>query len=219
MKRFLIALLILAPLSSVYSGADKDFWTLSITLFAGQSLSRYSEAVTPPANFRQEEHNMTGAAFGLGFEFSSGERFIIDVRLQSLRKGTRLEIFQLNTGTGEYERLFEMTYQLDTVDSSIVFKFKPLRRSSPYILAGFSFSAARAHRINSLDQISLTKIYDFGIVAGCGAELAFQKWAPFVEVRYVAGLNDLNKGLDGFFPTIRTRALVLMAGIKIRLKI
>jgi hypothetical protein len=111
----------------------------------------------------------------------------------------------------------------------ITFRFKPLLDSSPYILAGYELSIIDRHHLTDLtgasapvrtDLAEQTRDIDLGFIAGAGAELVFKKWTPFVELRYHIGLLNLSKGTGPLesYPTIRTRALVLLAGIRIRVK-
>lgn len=110
----------------------------------------------------------------------------------------------------------------------VTYRFKPLSRSSPYILAGYELSIIDHHQTDftgALDPVKTdlaeqTRDIDLGFIAGAGAELVFKKWTPFVEFRYHIGLLNISKGTGPLesYPTIRTRALILLAGIRFRLK-
>lgn len=61
-----------------------------------------------------------------------------------------------------------------------------------------------------------TRKLDFGLVAGVGLGFKLEKVSPFIEVCYFHGLSNLSRGRGTleYYETIRSRALILSAGLK-----
>jgi len=163
---------------------------------------------------------------GLGFESPISSFIRTDIGLQYFQKGSKNEMHYLG-------RLLTRTvYSLDVISLSACIKFKPLAKTSPYILAGGELSFVLGHKVsftlvpeapveNSLDRG--TKKVDWGLVVGSGFEFAIARsWTPFVEIRYYAGLVDLNVPVESFadehYPGfLKNRAVVLQIGIRFML--
>lgn len=228
MKRLLIVILILAPLSGAFGRDAKRYRIQDILVFAGASLSQYSKVsdtlTLPWGSEYLNQRNNVGATAGLGYAVPLNKHLSIDVRLQYMRKGTRVDwLFMDEEMRINYYRL---NYSLDTLSNSTTFKYKPFSKSPPYVLGGFDLSWMFAYHVtyatdglgsNTESLDGQTKDIDFGLIAGAGVEFSSQKLTPFVEVRYHLGLLNLSKGVEPFAP-LRTRALTLLAGIKIRLR-
>jgi hypothetical protein len=129
-------------------------------------------------------------------------------------------------GIYDYELLDRLNYSLDTLSNSTTFKYKPFSKSLPYVLGGYDLGWIFAHHVtyamdvlgsNTENLKGQTNDIDFGLIAGAGVEFSSQILTSFVEVRYHLGFLNLSKGVENFAP-LRTRALILLAGIKIRLR-
>ena len=225
MKRFLVALLVIVPLSGAAGREQKKFYIQGITLSTGAVWSRYSELprVATIPEIRGVLGNNTGAVAGVALEAHLSDHIMIDSGLQYVRKGTAVNWYYFDEPGGKW------VYNLDMLSFPVTYRFKPLSRSSPYILAGYELSIIDHHHQTDFtgalgpvktDLAEQTKDIDLGFIAGVGAELVFKKWTPFVEFRYHIGLLNISKGTGPLesYPTIRTRALVLLAGIRFRLK-
>jgi hypothetical protein len=147
----------------------------------------------------------------------------VDNGLQYVRKGTAVNWYYFDEPLGSW------IYDLDVVSNPITLRFKPWAGSSPYVLAGYELSLIVGHRLTdswgSAGPVKMnlkdhTYDIDLGLIGGVGAEIALKKWTPFVEFRYHVGLLDVSKGTGPLesYPKIKTRALVLLAGVRFRLK-
>ena len=222
MKRLLIALLIVIPLTGASGRKAKRYDVRSFMVYAGATLSNYSKlspwAMPLDLEFRQQK--TTGPAAGIGYEVPWNEHFSIDVRFQYTRKGTSLDWFFRGQPQGTW------TYKLFTLSDATTLKYKVLSGSSPYLLGGYDLAWVFSHKlagsggpaIPSSELKAATHDVDFGAVVGIGAELVLKGWTPFLEVRYNIGFLNLSNGEFEYFPATRTRALLLIAGIKFPVK-
>jgi hypothetical protein len=225
MKRALIALLIIAPLAGAFAQERKAPFLQGISVFAGGAWSRYSEApaVATIPELGPLMGSRAGAAVGILWEYRFGDHFFLDNGLQYARKGASVAWKYWDDLMGVWK------YDLDVISNPITFRFKPWLRSSPYILAGYELSVIVGHRLTDswpLSQKIRTSLkgdtydFDFGLIGGAGAEIALGDWTLFSEVRYYHGLLDISKGTGALesYPVIKTRALMVLAGIRFKWK-
>lgn len=225
MKRILAVFLILAPLYGGAEGDQKKFHTRAVSVFGGLNWSKYSEmpsVVTIP-ELRGVLGSVTGAVAGFAWEGCFNDHLLVDSGLLYIRKGTEVN------WTYMWEPIGRWAYALEVLSFPVTFRFKPLAGSSPYVLAGYELSIIGGHKMteatgptgpDTTELLDYTRTIDLGLIAGAGAELDLGKWAPFVELRYNAGLLDLSKATGPLesYPTVKTRAWELLAGVRIRLK-
>jgi len=222
MKRLLIALLIVFPLAEASGREAKRTYVPRFTVFVGAAVSNYSKlapwAMPMDLEFRQQ--STTGPAAGIGYEIPLNEHFSIDVRFQYARKGASLDWFFRGQPQGTW------TYKLFALSDATTLKYKVLSGSSPYLLGGYDLAWVFSHKlagsggpaIPSSELKAATHDVDLGAVVGIGAELVLKGWTPFLEVRYNIGFLNLSNGEFEYFPAARTRALLLIAGIKFPVK-
>jgi hypothetical protein len=207
MRRLLVASTILILLSTAFAQ--------EIKVFGGGDWARYQG---PPPNSWIPEISYQYRAnrlllFGLGVEVPVFGRFAADVGIQYFQKGQREDFYYL----GAYEG--QAAYRMDVLSLPACLKFKPFVKLPPYILAGWEVSYVLRHRndlpprdveLFETDLIPGTRRFDFGLVAGGGAEFPVAaRWTAFAELKYYLGLLDLDR--SGY--TLRTRTLAVQAGI------
>jgi hypothetical protein len=225
MKRIVAILLIFAPLYGGAGGDQKKFNIRAVSVFAGAAWSRYSQM--PGVATIPEIHgtlgSRTGAVVGFSWEVYLNDHIMLDNGLIYIRKGTTVNWYYFDEPMGRW------AYALDVLSFPVTFRFKPFVESSPYVLAGYELSIIGGHRLTeSMDPegsfttklTDYTRQIDLGFCVGAGAELAIKKLTPFAELRYNIGLLNLSKGTGPLesYPTIKARALVLLAGIRFRIK-
>jgi hypothetical protein len=223
MKRLLLPLLVLFLLSPAF--------TQDLKIYGGADWSRYNGpglATMPPSDY--SPGSTWAGLFGAGISLPLLSGISADVGLQYFGKGSK----DSYVNPALMETFYE-TYRMDVLSLPVCIKFKPLGEKFTYILGGGEFSYVLKHsRILAApslgptpteDILNQTKRFDFGLVLGCGVEVATaRRWGAFVEVRYYLGLVDLHLesgsilfagGYSG--EGFKTRALALQAGIKYRL--
>jgi opacity protein-like surface antigen len=187
-----------------------------IKIFGGGDWARYQG---PPRNSWIPEISYQYGAnrlllFGLGVEVPVFGRFAADVGIQYFQKGQREDDYYLGTYMGQ------IVYRLDVLSLPACLKFKPFAKFPPYILAGWEASYVLRHRndlppsdliiISGTNLIGGTRRFDFGFVAGGGAEFPVAaRLAAFAELRYYLGLLNLDRSGHA----LRTRTLAVQAGI------
>lgn len=199
-----------------------------IKLFGGANWARYSEVPPVPGYWIPEAapvlflHDNPGSVFGIGFEFPLLGRVSLDVNGQYFQKGTKIE---WTYPGGQIGGVTRSIYAVNVISVPACLKFKLFPRYSPYIMAGTELSYVLSHDETDFgpfpgsirsDLIGQTKRFDFGLVVGGGAALNYKRWAAFLELRYHTGLVNLSRG-DPDYPVVKTRALALVAGIKLGL--
>jgi hypothetical protein len=222
MKRLLIALLIVFPLAEASGREAKRYDVSDFMVFGGAAVSNYSKlspwAMPMDLEFRQQ--NTTGPAAGIGYEVPLNAHVSIDVRFQYARKGASLDWFFRGQPQGTW------TYKLFALSDATTLKVKVLSGSSPYLLGGYDLAwvvtqklaGSGGQAIPSPELKAATHDVDLGAVVGIGAELVLKGWTPFLEVRANIGFLNLSNGEREYFPAARTRALLLIAGIKFPVK-
>ncbi len=225
MKRALIALLIIAPLYGGDGSGRKPFRPAGFSVFTGPAWSRYSEL--PNIATIPEIHGVLasylGGVLGVSWQFPLGRHIVLEGGFQASEKGTTVRWVEAEQMRSKWVYSFIMESGL------VELRVKPLRGSSPYVLAGYDVSYVSKHDVldygvpNGPVRAYLkddTKKIDMGVFFGGGLEIAFKKWTPFAEVRYNVGLLNISEGTGALesYPVIKTRALMALAGIRFKWK-
>ena len=206
-------------LSSAAFGAEIG---VSLKLFGGATWARYSDLpvydIPPPPGLSKRLNDRVGPAAGVGYElvypFSRSLASVSSI--EYIQKGSFVESYNLDERTNSY------SYRLEALSLTQLLKIKPFPDLFPYALAGFELSHVLSHSYTwvpynyKIDLTDFTKKTDFGLVAGAGGELSAGLWTSFFEVRYHLGLVNLSRGTGmlGSIPTLKTRALTLLVGIR-----
>jgi hypothetical protein len=185
--------------------------------WAGGTISRYEGKPTPAGipetNYKHSWR--TGLNLGLGLALKL-TRIPLDFRLGLgyLEKGTKLDVYSLDTKMGSYP------YRLNTLSQTGLARTSFSGKWTPYLLAGYELAFILKHRgqpfgLGGPDLKPDTKKLDFCLVVGTGLEFKGQKMSPFVEVRYHHGLVNLSRGSGSleYYQSIKSRVLVLGAGL------
>jgi len=226
MRKVLTAfVLILIPLFSFQSYAQE------IKAYAGADWARYGPepGPIPIPEISLISGPNRGFVVGLGFDVSVFSLLGLELDLQYFEKGTSLTYYQLGAPDAT------ASYGISVLSLPACLRLKPCPRLSPYALAGVEISYVLKHEafIKILetgesfkyDYLEETRRWDIGIVMGGGVEAPVKAgWILFSEARYYLGLVNLAKPPDGGgildsidgYPILRTRALVLQAGLKFR---
>lgn len=218
-KAFLMLLAVFSFVAPVLGGEG----TLAFRLDAGPAWSRYSQrpavASIPEASFTLGYQAGLAAGLGLELTFMFPGNVAIVHSLGYMQKGTALDWFYDDVPLGS------QTYRLGLLNYSTVIKIRPIPKFGAYVLSGIAMSYILSHKLTDglasppfpvSDLMEATRRFDLGLLAGAGGELAFKRWAAFVEARYNWGLLDLGKGTGPLenYPVIRTRALIFLAGVR-----
>jgi hypothetical protein len=223
MKRALIALLIIAPLYGGDGEGKKGFHSSGVSFYAGPLWSRYMQlpnvALVPES--RGVPAGNLGAVLGGSWQFRFGKHLVLDGGFQASERGTIIKWYNGEELAARSVYSFVMSSALAEV------RIRPLHGSSPYALAGYDISYVSRHEATyyiypyGMDWAFLkqeTAKIDMGVFAGGGLEIDLKKWMPFVEVRYNWGLLDVSRGNGalGSYPVIKTRALMVLAGVRFK---
>lgn len=217
-QKILFLVLVFGLVTGGYSaGFQTDFRVLG-----GLALSRYQGLPLAAGipELRYQNAWRTGLELGAGLELKVSQAplsFILG--LGYLQKGSELEMYYLDTKTGSY------FYRLGSLSQTGLVKIGPNMKIAPYLLAGYELAFTLNHRGQSFgsspggpdsDLMPDTKKVDLSLVAGAGLEFKLEKIRPFVEFCYFHGLNNLSQGTGTleFYSTIKSRALLLRAGLK-----
>ena len=219
MKRSLSILAILG-LASGASGMEIRF---HLQAFGGAASSHYSEipsVLTIPEVSVAAHHRLGPAAgLGAGLTLPLADVLYYVASFEYVQKGTAVGYYYWNDLTGSD------VYKLDELCHSSLLKLKPLRRLSPYFLAGYSFSFILGHKMrrshdpaNTIDLTGDTLRRDNGAVVGWGLEFEGRRWGVFVEHRHYYGQSNLSKGTGGLeeYPYFQSRSDIFVAGIRYR---
>jgi hypothetical protein len=224
-KKLFIVLLMAAPLVAGNEGGRKRFDRQSFSVYAGPLWSKYSRLpdVDTIPEIRGVLASYTGVAVGISWQFRLGNHFVADAGVEVAQRGTTVNWY-------EFEELRnKWVYSLLMYSYGMRLRYKPLHGSSPYIFAGNDLSLLSYHDLTDYanpDNPTKTNLnwctlrFDIGIFAGAGVEIVLRKLVPFVEVRYQHDLLDVSKGTGPLesYPVIKTRAFVVLAGIRFRSK-
>jgi Outer membrane protein beta-barrel domain len=225
MKRALVVLLILAPLYGGNGDGKTEFRPSGFSVYAGPLWSKYTElpSVATIPEIHDALASYLGAVLGVSWQFPVGRHIVLEGGFQATQLGTTVKWYEFEEPSSKW------VYSFITETALVELRIKPLRGSSPYALAGYDLSYLTRHDVldygvpNGPTRIYLkddTKRFDMGVFAGGGLEIAFKKWMPFVEVRYNWGLLDISKGTGALesYPVIKTRALMVLAGVRFKFK-
>ena len=197
-----------------------------IKLYGGATSSWYSE---PPDGLMIPEvsfaiRHLQRAVAGIGFDLSLNRLLSFDFGVQYIEKGTRAPLQELNGPLME-----KHVYKLDQVSVPVGLKLRFLPDSTPYILAGGELAYVLSHKLTvypdpmlpvmpyTVDIKGETRRIDLSAMAGAGIEVVYKRLGFFAEARYYLGLVNLNNGAVGYlddYPTVKTSAFCLIAGIK-----
>lgn len=192
---------------------------LEFKRIVGISWATFSE---PPSPFGIPEAGFslarqTGLFFGGGGVLRLGPHFSIDLNLQYLRKGAKVDhtVMEEHVGTSAYD--------FKSFSVPLCVRYGLLRGSTPYLLTGLETSYLLSHNVvffpDGSESGTVTKLgpvvrhVDFAAVLGGGFEVVFKNWTCFAELRYYSGLVNLSQGVDAY-PVIKTRTLSLQFGFR-----
>lgn len=221
-QKILVLVLVFGLVTAAYpAGLQTGF-----RAWGGLALGRYQGLPVPVGipELRYQNAYRTGLGLGAGLELMVPRvPLSLILGLGYLQKGSELEIYYLDTKTGSYN------YRLGTLSQTGLLKIGPNLKIAPYLLAGYELAFILNHRGQSFGSSSggpdsdlkpNTKKMDLGLVAGAGLEFRLDKVSPFVEVCYFHGLKNLSRatGTLEYYPTIKSRVLLLSLGLKFVLK-
>jgi len=167
----------------------------------GGHLAKYAVG---PEGAGVEWKNKTGFIVGGGIELFSVPHISLEIEGLYFRKGSKVEIIGV-----------EGDYTLDVISIPALVKIKILPGPSPYVLAGGEFSYILTHKLDGVDIKNTTKSIDYGVIFGAGYEMSMPGASLFFEGRYHLGLANILKDPLDPDASIKTKALVVIVGIKI----
>ncbi|MCR4395149.1 MAG: PorT family protein [Candidatus Saccharicenans sp.] len=214
---FLLVLVLGLVAAAHPAGLQADF-----RAWGGLTSGRY-QGLPPPVGIpelRYQNAWRTGFGLGAGLELRVPRAPLsLILGLGYLQKGSELEIYYLDTKTGSY------LYRLGTLSQTGLVKIGLDTKIAPYLLAGYELAFILSNRGQPFgpppggwdtDLKPDTRKLDPGLVAGVGLEFKLEKISPFIEICYFHGLSNLSlgKGTLEYYETIKSRALILSAGLK-----
>lgn len=219
MKRALVAMMAGLMLSPAAFG---DEGKIDLRIGGGSARAWYSRgpsiASIPEAGFSLAGRWGPAAELGLELTFVLQGNASLVHSFGCVQKGTSLDWFFWE------DRLGTQTYRLDSLEYSSFLKIGPFPRWGAYFLSGFAVSYVLSHRLidglasppQAANLMGSTRRFDVGLLAGAGWELRFKRSTAFIELRYDWGLLDLSQGKGPLadYPVIKTRAFVLLAGMR-----
>lgn len=191
-------------------------------VWGGLTLSRYEglpEVLGIP-EMRFQNDWRTGFGLGARLELNlTGSPLSLVLGVSYLGKGSTLEVYMMDTKTGEYP------YKLETLSQTGLIKLGWGNKVKPYLLAGYELGLILSHSGQPFSSTSLpgeadlkpdTSKIDFGLVAGAGLEMKLGKSSPFIELCYFHGLKNLSQstGTLEYYPSLKSQALLLSAGLR-----
>ena len=168
---------------------------------AGGHLSKYA---VEPEGAGIEWKNKMGFLVGGGIELFSVPHISLEIEGLYFRKGSKVEIIGV-----------EGDYTLDVISIPALIKVKIMPGPSPYILGGGEFSYILTHKLDDVDIKNETKSFDYGVIFGAGYEMSMPGASLFFEGRYHLGLANILKDPLDPDASLKTKALVVIVGIKI----
>jgi len=215
--------------------SEKSYSSGGFKVLGGLANSKASHAEQDIQGFdlADYEKSRMGIFGGLGFEM--GSRFVIEIDLLYLQKGTAFE-GDIDFGSSGSVS-FKYKSMTDEISVPILLKTKLLRGSTPYFLAGAEVAYVLSSKVSydfsvkqpgsqpiaaagTEDIIEVTNRIDYGLILGAGFELQLGKMPLLFEGRYHLGMANLAKknkdyqvevGEDDW---IKTNALLFMLGFK-----
>lgn len=220
MKRMLAMLTVLALGASAAYGTEIRF---HLQAFGGASSSQYTETpalfAIPEVSVAPNRHGGLVAGFGASLTLPLADVIYYVASFEYLQKGTGVGYYYWDDPMGSD------VYRLDEISHSSLLKLKPLRRLSPYGLAGYSFSYVLGHKLkrhgepaDPVNLINDTVRHDDGAVLGWGVEFEGRRWGFFVEHRHYFGGTNLSKGTGALeeFRYFQARSDIFIAGFRYR---
>jgi opacity protein-like surface antigen len=168
---------------------------------AGGHLAKYA---VEPEVVGDEWKNKTGFFIGGGIELFSVPNISLDIDGFYFRKGSKFK--------SETE---ELDYTLDVISITPLVRVKFLPGPSPYVLGGGEFSYILTHKLDGVDIKNTTKSFDYGLVFGAGYQMSMPGASLFFEGRYHLGLANILKDPLDPDASRKTKALLVIVGIKI----
>lgn len=191
-------------------------------IIGGMNLSKYPHepAIYWPAvaGLIHEPAYKPGLQGGIGIEFSLTKKISLEIEGLYFQKGTHY-VYGYRKKEGNKKHI------LDVISLPILIKFNFFQGSSPYVVYGYEYSIILSHEYSDTengqvreeqDVTDFTKSQDHAIVLGLGYEFRKKPFSFSIEGRYHQGLQNISKGYE-LYPTIKTRTLVLILGLKFHL--
>jgi hypothetical protein len=221
MKKALTGVIVVLALSGWGFGKGTR---VSLRISGGTAMARYSDLPDSGSSswFAQDMKDRFGPAAGVGIDLALGSsgRLAWISTVEYVQLGAKPDFYYFDPYYDPPYMMIPVTFTMDLIAFTQLLKLRPFAKGAPYVLGGVDLSYVIDHRSDLMSQIgSLTKKVNFGLVGGVGAELIKGDWAPFLEARYHLGLADLSKGVYsgvGGFPSLKTRAFVFLAGIRLK---
>jgi len=193
MKKFLLIFLTIILVSATHAYGFK--------LMAGGHLSNY--AVEPEVAGEEWKYK-TGLLLSGGIELFSVPNISLDIDGFYFRKGSKFK-----------SATEELDYILDVISITPLVRVKFLPGPSPYVLGGGEFSYILTHKSDDTDIKANYKSFDYGLVFGAGYQMSMPGASLFFEGRYHLGLANILKDPLDPDASLKTKALVVIVGIKI----
>ncbi len=193
MKKFLLIFLTIILVSTTHAYGFK--------LMAGGHLAKYA---VEPEGAGVEWKNKMGFLVGGGIELFSVPHISLDIDGFYFRKGSKVEVIGV-----------ERDYTLDVISITPLVRVKFLPGPSPYVLGGGEFSYILTHKLDGVDIKNTTKSFDYGVIFGAGYEMSMPGASLFFEGRYHLGLANILKDPLDPDASLKTKALLVIVGIKI----
>lgn len=176
-----------------------------------------SPVAIPEAGFSLAKQ--LGLNFGGGGVLPLSKFFSLDLNLQYIRKGTKVDHTLMNDHVGT------STYNFRSLSLPLCVRIGPLKYHgvTPYGLAGFETSYLISHDVTYYPEGStsgtaqklgsMVHHFDFSAILGGGLDINFKTVTFFAEMRWYTGLFNLSNGIEGY-PVIKTRTMSLQFGIR-----
>lgn len=204
MKKTLFILLILTLVSGAYAQEFKFIQGLSLSRYSVEP-ERYYDPWGGIDSVYKTEY-IRGLIIGLGAEFALSKNISFEVDQLYFQKGSHVEVEDL---------LYPFNLKLDVMSFLAFFKIRPLSRPPIYFLGGGEFSIVLYHG----GYTEETKMFEWGVILGCGFKIKTSKKLFCIEMRYNFGLNNILKEDLQYFTyqitSIRTKSFAFILGFDI----
>lgn len=210
----------------------REFPSGGVKLMGGlaQGTFETSETEMEGIDLNDYKESRSGYLGGLGFEM--GSRLALEIDLLYIQKGMKYAGDIPEAATG-YSGTFSVTSEIAEASVPVLLKLRLLPGNTPYLLGGGEVGYILSHKVRykaevegqqgtlsgTEDALKGTNRLDYGVVLGAGFELNTFAIPLFIEARYHLGMADI-AGTDEETPevkdtdTVKTRAIVVMAGIR-----
>jgi len=193
MKKFLLIFLAIILVSTTHA--------YGVKFMVGGHLAKYA---VEPEGAGVEWKNKMGFLVGGGIELFSVPHISLDIDGFYFRKGSKVEVIGV-----------ERDYTLDVISITPLVRVKFLPGPSPYVLGGGEFSYILTHKLDGVDIKNTTKSFDYGVIFGAGYEMSMPGASLFFEGRYHLGVANILKDPLDPDASLKTKALLVIVGIKI----